>query len=144
MRKTLLLTTLLLGALLTGCKNETEVKADEVKTVTEAVCDEAIETSVELVEEVYDFTHWTEEEFEEARAYTVYQIETDYEECNINEECRDELIKLVNELEYDDSYDIGYDYEALMKDVLRILDKYGYLPEECEGLTIDEIYEMME
>ena len=143
MRKTLLLGALLLGALLTGCENETEVKADEVKTVTETVCEEAIETSEELVEEVYDITHWTEEEFEDAKIFTVSQIEVDYEEGNINEECRNELIELVNALEYDESFNIGYDYEALTKDALRILDKHNFIPEELEGYTIDEIYEMM-
>ena len=137
--KKLLLGTLLLGTLLTGCG----MKAGEVETVTETVCKQAIETSEEFVEDVYETMHWTEEEFEEARSYTLYQIEEDYNDNNINEECKNELIELVNSLVYDDSYDCGYDYEALMKNMLSILAKYELLPEECADMTIDEIYESM-
>ena len=92
---------------------------------------------------MYDITQWTEEEFEDAKIFTVFQIEVDYEEGNINEECKNELIELVNALEYDESFNIGYDYEALTKDALRILDKHNFIPEELEGYTIDEIYEMI-
>ena len=60
-------------------------------------------------------------------------------EYGISEDCKDEIIKLVDSIEYDPSFEYGYDLEQLQIDLVNILVKHGNLPEECYGMTIDEI-----
>lgn len=134
--KKLFLTTLLVTlGLLTGCGNK---EIDEVKTDMETVYDKAIETAEGIVVE-YEDLHWTEEEFEEAKIDTIAYVEAHYVEEGICEDCKNEIIEVINSLEYNPKYTRGYDYEAFVKEVVLICADYGMLPEEYNQYTIDEL-----
>lgn len=142
MKKLFILTTLLV-TMLTGCGNTEEANEVETKSVVDTVCEEAIETSEELVEEVYDYVYCTEEEFEKMKEDTITIIKEDFIEEGISEECMMETIKLVESIEYDPSFEYCYDLDSLYIDYFRILIKYDELPEECKGYTAEELYEQM-
>lgn len=140
MKKMIILTGLLV-TMLTGCGNtEAEVNEVENESTTTTVYDEAIETSEELVDEVYDYLYLTEEELEVLKNDTIDEIKTCGIEDGMSEECIEETIKLIESVEHDPTFMYGYDHESLCKDYLRILDKYELIPEEYSNYTIDEIY----
>lgn len=140
MKKMIILTGLLV-TMLTGCGNMEEANEVETKSTVDTVCEEAIETSEELVEECENYLYLTEDEFDEMMADTIAYIKEDYIEEGVSEECAMETIELIESIEYDPSFEYCYDYESLMKDYIRILLKYDLIPEEYKDLTVDELYE---
>lgn len=138
MRKTLLLTTLLLGVLLTGCGTK-ETEANEVKTVVEETVIEETIIEETVIEEVRT-CKWSEEYFEEQLNIAIVDLEMTWEENGIpSEECKDDVVELLMSVEYDDSFEYGYDLDSLQRNYVNILVEYGVLPEVCMNHNFDEL-----
>lgn len=133
MKKTMILVTMLISLILTACGNKEEAKV----TITEEKAEMANEYAENLVEEVQSI--YTEEYVESLKWEAIIGIASEWEEYGISEDCKDEIIKLVDSIEYDPSFEYGYDLDQLQIDLVNILVKHGNLPEECYGMTIDEI-----
>lgn len=134
MKKTMmiLVTIMMLG--LTACGNKQE---EANVTITERKAEIAEEYAEDLAEEVQSM--YTEEYVEKMKLEAIIGIAAEWEEFGISEDCKDEIIKLIDSIEYDQSFDYGYDLVQLQIDLVNILVRYGNLPEECYGMTFDEI-----
>ena len=131
MKKLFILTTLLLISL-TGCD---KVEANEVTEM---------ETNIQVEETVSEGNEddwmYTEEYVEELKMEAIALVEADWESEGIpNEECRDEIIELFKSIEYDESFEYGYDLDSLERAFVDILVKYNVLPQECAGHNFDEL-----
>lgn len=134
MKKLLFVATIMVLSL-TGCGMK-EAEADEKITEVEAVCAQAIESAESLEEQCRELY------FENTKYETILQIEETWEEEGLSEECKDEVIELINSIEHNPSYELGYDLDELQIQYVNILVKYDILPECCEGLTFNEIEEL--
>lgn len=136
MKKLFILTTLLLTLGLTGCN---KVEANEVTENVELTMDgEVYDPEIHVSQQKF-----AEETFDELKQETMEAILAE-DSDDISDDCRNELVQLVQNLTYDESYMYGYDVEQLQIDFVNILVKYDILPEICEGLTLDEIEELDE
>lgn len=125
-----ILVSLILG--LTGCG---EVEANEV---TEMVTEIQVEETE--VEEIENMQRYSKDYVERLKMEAIDEIEADWESEGIpNEACKDEIIELVKSIEYDESFEYGYDLDSLERSFVDILVKYDVLPKECAGHNFDEL-----
>ena len=120
---------------LTGCGN---TKAEEAGvTVTDMVF--GLGNEVAECESFEEQCMYSEYDIFCAKAVTIQSIEDNWEESGIpNEDCKDEIIDLILSVEYDPTYECGYDLDRLEIGYVNILVKYDVLPDECYGMTFDE------
>lgn len=135
MRKNIILVVLVgvimaTAMILTGCgKEEVEViEADTTKTEFEILESKIDEDSKEI-------------EFEGFKIYLLNDVQTSYDEGEINKDCREELINAISELEYDPTFDEGYDVRSFEIELIEIMMPYGLISEDYDGMTAEEIYE---
>lgn len=137
MRKNIILVVLVgvimaTAMILTGCgKEEVEViEADTTKTEFEILESKIDEDSKEI-------------EFEGFKIYLLNDVQTSYDEGEINEDCREELINAISELEYDPTFEEGYDVRSFEIELIKIMMPYGLISEEYDGMTAEEIYDSL-
>lgn len=119
--------------ILTGCGKE------EVEVIKEA---DTTKTEFEISESGID-KYSKEMKFEDTKINLLYDVQTLYDEGEINEDCREELINAISELEYDPTFEEGYDVRSFEIGLIKILMPYGLIPEECDGMTAEEIYDSL-
>lgn len=140
MKKNLLLGLLVgLMVLVTGCGNTKEANVAETEMETVTVCEETTDDLNGWVDDVYV----SEEEFEEGMRNIVSSVEETYIEAGMSEECKDEIIEMINSIKYDSSYVYGFDMDEMIYDYLRIIMEHDVLPEEYKDYTIEELYELV-
>ena len=137
MRKNIILVVLVgvimaTAMILTGCEKE-EVEVIEADTT---------KTEFEILESKIDKDS-KEIEFEGFKIYLLNDVQTSYDEGEINKDCREELINAISELEYDPTFEEGYDVRSFEIGLIKILMPYGLIPEECDGMTAEEIYDSL-
>ena len=126
MKKIIILTTLLV-TMLTGCGN-TEAKVNETETYVET---ETIETYEEVETEEVD-EGWTVDEAKEEIARTIEDLNTNWDSYYgmngepMSVDLRDDMIELLENIEYGEQYYYGCDYEGFMLDVAVLTYEYGY------------------
>lgn len=146
MKKMIILTGLLV-TMLTGCGNtEAEVNGVINESVTTTICNQAIELSKEVVEDVHDEIYCTEEEFEEMKNETKIWTKEDLLEQGASEACIEETMEFIDSIEYDPSLVYCFDSAYLEKEFGRILWNYDLVPAELkeEFATYDEFYLTLE
>ena len=134
--KKILLTLTMVLCLATGCGNTTTVE-ETANVETEMAEEIQVEEDAEEIElnRIY-----TEEYVEQLKEESIADLEANWEEEGIpNEECKDEMIELIKSIEYDDSFEYGYDLDSLERAYVNILVKYDLLPQECAGHNFDEL-----
>lgn len=119
--------------ILTGCGKE------EVEVIKEA---DTTKTEFEISESGID-KYSKEMKFEDTKINLLYDVQTLYDEGEINEDCREELINAISELEYDPTFEEGYDVRSFEIGLIKIMMPYGLIPEEYDGMTAEEIYDSL-
>lgn len=135
MRKNIILVVLVgvimaTAMILTGCEKE-EVEVIEADTT---------KTEFEILESKIDKDS-KEIEFEGFKIYLLNDVQTSYDEGEINKDCREELINAISELEYDPTFEEGYDVRSFEIELIKIMMPYGLIAEEYDGMTAEEIYD---
>ena len=138
MKKVFILT-LVMGLLLaiTGCGN-TKKEANEVET--EMMTNTTYEQEYETTED--DTEYVTEEDFEFTMYISKLIIMNKYDEVGISEDCKNELMKIIDSVEYDPTQEYGCDMNSIEIKFVNTYVKYGILPEECTNCTIDEVIDL--
>ena len=133
MKKMMILVAIMMLSL-TGCGNKQTAEASVIET------NELVETSIDAVGiEKFLANRYSEENVENMKYSTIAYFEECWEEEGIpSEDCKDEIIDLLRSIEYDPSFEPGYDLENLQINYVNILVKYNVLPEECYGKNFDD------
>lgn len=138
MKKMIILTTLLVTAMLTGCGNTKEANVVETEMVTNTVYEETTNDEVEEVDDVF-----TKEEFEEEMRIGIELFKEDFENGDITEEFMNDAIEMIELIEYDSTRTIDEYEEILGKGYLKIMMEHDMIPEEYSEYTIDELYALV-
>lgn len=137
--KKLFILTMLLGLLgVTGCGNTKEANVAETEMVTNTVYEETTNEEVEEVE-----NYFTKEEFEEEMRIGIEMFKEDFENGDITEEFMNDMIDMIESIEYDSTRTIDEYEEILGKGYLKIMMEHDMIPEEYSEYTIDELYALV-
>ena len=141
MKKFMILVTIIMAVSLTACGSKEGAKVSKPNGLATNVSD--CMRYEEIAFSSVIFIH-NEEEFEEYKNEEIAYIEENWEEEGLpSEECKDELVQLVQALEYNPNLVNGYDLDSLQISMINVLVKYDVLPDECMNKTADEAEEIM-
>ena len=141
MKKLLLLGTVLLGIMLTGCgTNETEAKANGVETVLEeTVTEETVIEEEIIIEETVVETKYTVNEAKAEMYELMSDVLSDREYYGWSDKMVDDFIAICESVKYDESFEYGFDFTQWQLDVVNAFINNGHLPEVCRGMTLEDI-----
>ena len=132
-----IMTTVTLLTLIVAWDKATTKEAEAATEI--AVVSNDLDTKIDLV---LSAPYYTMEEFEELKKDTIETIKEDYVGMGFSEDARDEFIELVNNLEYDNSFEYCYNLDQLERDYVNLLVRHDILPQPCAGRNFDEISEI--
>ena len=141
MKKFLLTTAIIMTLLTTACGNTSKEEVTEVTTEVENTIN--VTETEETSEEVNCM--YTEIEFlaiKHDMMATIYDGWVEFIEEGFSEEVLTNIIKVVDDLEYNPALECGIDVDAFERDMIDVFVDGGMISEEHRNLTVDELREI--